>query len=273
MANRLDQIIAQKRDELLHLQETVNAYPEHPINNMLLKENNRSKRDFLAALTQPKLAVIAEIKRRSPSKGDLAAIADPVNLAQQYVQGGAQAISILTDQKFFSGSLQDLQQVDQAMQKGIIPATPILRKDFIIDRLQILEAVAAGADAVLLIVAVLGKKTQQLLEQVHALGIHALVEVHNEQEIALAVASGAQIIGVNNRNLTDFTIHTQHALNLVEKIPKNIIKIAESGILDAQLARDYHAAGYDAVLVGEALVKATDPVAFIRACMSASPKG
>ena len=144
--------------------------------------------------------------------------------------------------------------------------TPILRKDFVLDVSQISQAVVAGADAILAIVAVLGKETRTILNAAKAMGIEVLVEVHTEAELNLALESGAEIIGVNNRDLTTFKVDSGRAFDLVSLIPKGIISVAESGIREARLARDYHQAGFDAVLIGEALVTSVVPEQFIGAC-------
>lgn len=264
MSNRLDEIIAQKQREVSILQDQVRGHAHHPLTSILQGNYTRNPiKNFKQALSAPRLSVIAEIKRRSPSKGELAIIADPVALAQQYAEGQASAISVLTDQNFFSGHIHDLQAISEALASTSVA---ILRKDFIIDRLQVAEAVFAGADAVLLIVAALGKKTKDLLQQVEELGLQALVEVHNAAELDIALECGATIVGVNNRDLTTFVIDVKQAFNLVERIPTDIIKIAESGIAEPGLAREYHAAGFDAVLIGEALVKSADPQRFILDC-------
>jgi indole-3-glycerol phosphate synthase len=208
--------------------------------------------------------VIAEIKRKSPSKGSLASIKDPVELAKRYVLGGASALSILTDEAFFGGSINDLTQVADALRNQSIP---IIRKDFIIDQLQIAEAAVAGASAVLCIVSVLGTQTKALLEFAHSLNLDVLVEIHDQEELKIALESGADIIGINNRNLHTFDVDTNRALQIVASIPDNIIKVAESGITDSLAARQYYQAGFGAVLIGEALVKSNDPAHFITKCI------
>lgn len=223
-----------------------------------------SAKSFKAALQQSGLSIIAEIKRRSPSKNHLADIADPLLLAEQYVKGGARAISVLTDQPGFNGSLDDLRQLNQA--KALYD-TPLLRKDFILDEVQIAESIDAGANAILLIVAILQDKTDTLLKKARAAGLDVLVEVHTEAELQYALSIGADIIGVNNRNLTTFEVDTQNALTLKKHIPDTVITVAESGIHDAALGRAYAQAGFDAVLVGEALVKAESPEHMIQQLM------
>lgn len=266
MTNKLDIIIQQKHREVSALKEQLQQQAQHAINVFLRNQDlAKASQKFKQALAKPELSVIAEIKRKSPSKGDLAAIPDPLVLANLYRAGGADALSILTDTPFFGGSLQDLTQVATSQ-----IAIPILRKDFIIDEIQIAEAIIAGADAILLIVAALGDQTQDLLKRAQEWGIETLVEVHNARELDIALNINAPIIGINNRDLTTFIIDTDQALHLAAQMPSSIIKVAESGILDPQLARDYYQAGFHAVLIGEALVTAQDPQRFIQECKHAS---
>ncbi|MBI2809533.1 MAG: indole-3-glycerol-phosphate synthase [Candidatus Melainabacteria bacterium] len=213
---------------------------------------------FKQALQKEGLAVIAEIKRRSPSKGTLNAQIDPATLARQYVAGGAAAISVLTDTDF-DGTLRDLQEVIDAC-----PGTPVLRKDFIIDLKQLYETARTGAHAVLLIAGALKERLPKFISACKEYGLEALVEVHDAEELALAQMSGAEIIGVNNRNLTTFHVSLDTAIALGPQFQPHIVKVAESGIqtaLDASLMRR---AGYDAILVGETLVKAQNPETLIR---------
>ncbi|MCX7091065.1 MAG: bifunctional indole-3-glycerol phosphate synthase/phosphoribosylanthranilate isomerase [Legionellales bacterium] len=270
MTNRLAPIIAQKRREVAALQDLLRAQPEPAMLSFLRGQAQRSAlKSFRQALQGPNLAVIAEIKRKSPSKGHLAPIADPIALAQTYIAAGAAALSILTDELFFNGSLADLSSVAQACVKQ---PTPILRKDFVIDTIQIAQAVTAGADAILAIVAVLGSETKTILHAAKDMGVDVLVEVHTEAELMLALESGAEIIGVNNRDLTTFSIDVDRAFHLLQLIPKGIISVAESGITMPDLARDYHQAGFDAVLIGEALVTADSPELFLRGCCASLAK-
>jgi indole-3-glycerol phosphate synthase len=264
MHNRLTPIIAQKQQEVAVLETLLQMQPHHPIAQIVQRKIRRnSKKSFSQALRQSHLAVIAEIKRKSPSKGALATIADPLALAQTYIAGGASALSILTDEVFFGGSLQDLTQVAEAIKASPVP---ILRKDFIISELQIAEAIVAGADAILAIVAVLGEHTKQILTAAKEMGIDVLVEVHNQAELDIALAAEAEIIGINNRDLTTFEIDTDCALQVGKHIPNHLIKVAESGMATPQLAHQYRHAGFDAVLIGETLVKSPAPDAFIKAC-------
>lgn len=217
-------------------------------------------RGFQTALKRPGLSVIAEIKRRSPSAGDIDAALDPVRQAVRYVEGGADAISVLTEPEFFGGSLDDLRHVRQAVD------VPVLRKDFTRSEAQIWEARAAGADAVLLIVAALtDDQLASLLAAAHDVGVAAIVEAHTHEETQRAVASGASIIGVNNRDLKTFVTDLSVAEAAAALLPEDTVSIGESGVSDAAGAQRMADAGYDAILVGEALVRAPDPAALVAA--------
>lgn len=266
MTNQLTNIILQKQREVSALNSLAKKQPEHVIAKILRGEVKQfSKKSLKRALRCDSLAVIAEIKRKSPSKGHLATIPDPIFLAKTYLDGGANAISILTDALFFGGSLDDLEQVSLFFRAQ---PHPILRKDFIIHEVQVAEAVMAGADAILCIVAVLGERTKTMVDHAKRMGIEALVEIQNENELEIALKSGAEIIGINNRNLTtmQLQVNFKQTVKLLESIPTHIISVAESGILEPKIAQDYYQAGFDAVLIGEALVKSTLPANFIRAC-------
>lgn len=203
------------------------------------------------------MAVIAEIKRRSPSRGELAPDLDPLAQARAYADGGAAAISVLTEPEFFAGSPRDLMAV---VDIGI----PILRKDFILDPLQIHETVAWGAAAVLLIVAALeDDELESLLETSRQAGIDALVEVHTAEEAGRAIEAGARIVGVNNRDLADFDVDLATAESLAGMVGPADLKVAESGIFTPVDAVRMRRAGYDAVLVGEALVRTPRPAQLI----------
>lgn len=216
-------------------------------------------RDAYAALggndvPRTDLKVIAEVKRRSPSKGDLAGISDPADLASQYAAGGASVISVLTEERRFSGSLADLDTVRAAVN------IPVLRKDFTCDPYMIWEARAHGADLVLLIVAALDDtELREYLELTEQLGMNAVVETHTAEEIARAVAVGAKIIGINVRNLKTLDVDRGVFAALAELIPQEAIAIAESGVRDAADVDHYASHGANAVLVGEALVKDASP--------------
>jgi len=198
------------------------------------------------------VAVIAEIKRASPSKGKIAPIPDVAARALLYVQGGASAISVLTNSRF-EGSLKDLEKVAQELSSTSIP---VLRKDFIREPEQIREAKAHGADAILLIVAVLGQRTGEFLSLAKSEGLEALVEVHTAEELQIAIAAGAEIIGVNQRDLSDFSMHPEKFAELAPLLPKSCVAVAESGMHSLEEAAHL---GYDAVLIGEALSRAEDP--------------
>lgn len=265
MHNKLERIIEEKKREVAALYHLIESNAAHPIVSCLqLLAKPMSHHYFKQALNATtSLAVIAEIKRRSPSKGNLATIAQPVELAKKYISGGAKAISILTDETFFGGHLNDLHQVTDTFKPNV---APVLRKDFIIDKIQIAEAYVANASAILLIVAVVKNKLKELLDYAHAIGLDVLVEVHDMAELQLAIDCHAEIIGINNRNLKTFVVDTACAERLIKHIPKHIITVAESGILTHAQARRYHEAGFNAVLIGEALVTSKDPEQFIRAC-------
>ena len=211
-------------------------------------------RDPMPHFRAPGSSVIAEVKRRSPSKGDLAEIPDPTVLARAYAAGGAAAISVLTEQRRFGGSLDDLRAVRAAVD------VPILRKDFIVTTYQLLEARAAGADLALLIVAALGDdELRRLHEEARELGLTVLVEVHDEAETERAVALGAELVGVNARNLKTLAIHDDTFGRLAPLIPDDRVKVAESGIFSAADVKRFVGEGARAILVGEALVKDGDP--------------
>jgi indole-3-glycerol phosphate synthase len=216
-------------------------------------------RGFRAALATPGLSVIAEIKRRSPSKGALAPDLDPAILAKAYVEGGAAALSVLTDEAFFGGSAADLTAARTAVD------IPVLRKDFTVSVLDVCDARVMGADAVLLIVAALtDDELRRLLGLTRELGMDALVEVHDETELDRALEVGADLIGVNQRDLKTFEINRDVALTLAARMPQGVLKVGESGIRDRADAEALHHAGYDAILVGETFVTAADPSAAVR---------
>ncbi|MFN3336872.1 MAG: indole-3-glycerol phosphate synthase TrpC [Thermomicrobium sp.] len=211
---------------------------------------------FAAALRGERVRVIAEVKRASPSRGVFAAGADAVTVAKDYLVGGAAALSVLTDQPFFHGSLEDLERVALQAHTGESPV-PVLRKDFIVDPYQVLEARAAGADALLLIVAALDpRQLAELLAATWELGMEALVEVHNEAELETALATGARVVGINNRDLRTFTVDLGVSERLAPRVPGDRIVVAESGIHRMSDVKRLAAAGVDAILVGEALMTA-----------------
>ncbi|CAN5849172.1 indole-3-glycerol phosphate synthase TrpC [soil metagenome] len=213
---------------------------------------------FAEALRAEGLSVVAEVKRRSPSRGDLAPDLDPFVQAGAYATGGAAAISVLTETDYFAGSMADLKAV-----AGAVPV-PVLRKDFIVDPLQVWEAAAGGAAAVLLITAVLDDaELSSLIAEAGRADLDALVEVHTEAEAHRAMAAGARVVGVNNRDLDDFSVDLTTAERIAPLIVDAAVTVAESGVFTGLDAARMGAAGYDAVLVGEALVVADDPAGLV----------
>ena len=253
----LDRILATKRDEVTVL--------HRPRTRALLRGQALDAppvRDFRAALRRDDghPGLVAEIKRRSPSKGDLAPDLDAATLAVEYAAGGATALSVLTDAPHFGGSVADLQEAREACD------VPVLRKDFTIDEVQVYEARAIGADAILLILAALPADDQvrDLAELASGLGLAVLVEAHDAVEVDRAVELGVDILGVNARDLGTFTEDLGGAGALAARIPPATIAVAESAIRDAEDAVRMAASGFDALLVGEALVRAPDPRALAR---------
>jgi indole-3-glycerol phosphate synthase len=216
-------------------------------------------RDFTGALTGRGLACIAEIKRRSPSRGDLDLELQADLVAKEYLTGGAACLSVLTDEAHFAGSVADLQLARQA--SGL----PVLRKDFTVQEADVIDARLMGADAALLIVAALSDdELSRCLTRAGDLGLAALVEVHDEPEMRRALHAGARLVGVNQRDLRTFTVDHDRACALAALIPSGVVAVAESGIRDHEDARRLADAGYDAVLVGETLVRAADRGAELR---------
>ena len=210
--------------------------------------------------------VIAECKRRSPSRGVLAAVYDPVRIARAYADGGAAAISVLTEPTFFDGALADLEAV-----RAAVPV-PLLRKDFVVDEYQLLEARAAGADAVLLIVAALDQpELERLQQQAWELGLAALVEVHDRDELSRAIDAGARVIGVNNRNLRTLQVDVRASDDLAARMPANVVAVSESGLRSRADLERLAAAGYRAFLIGERFMTDADPAAAIRLLIGAAP--
>ena len=220
-------------------------------------------RGFSRALRdEPNLAVIAEIKRRSPSKGDLDAELDPAGLAVTYARGGASCLSVLTDAEFFGGSAADLRAARDAT------SLPVLRKDFTVAAHDVADARLMGADAVLLIAAALERSELIALHRLAVeLGLDVLVEIHDEPELDVAVEAGAALVGVNQRDLVTFEVDHDRAARIAAAIPDGILKVAESGVRGPEDARRLADAGYDAILVGETLVTSADPAAALVALM------
>lgn len=249
----LDQILVRKRAELAAQQAMLKAEE--------LEEIPRPpRRPFRSALEAKSPAIIAEIKRASPSAGVIAEAFDPARIAARYEAGGAAALSVLTDQQFFQGSLEDLGSARNAT------GLPVLRKDFTLDRYHLLEAAAAGADAVLLIVAALGDaELGELLEQARDLDLEPLVEVHDQAELDRALSLGADLIGVNNRNLKSLEVSLETSLQLAEEIPRDVLWISESGIRTPSDIQCLMQAGCRAFLIGESLMKQPNPGAALAA--------
>ena len=224
-------------------------------------------RDFAGALQAPGLSVIAELKRKSPSAGTLGGGADPAEVALSYEAGGAAALSVLTDGPHFGGSAEDLIAAHEAV------ALPVLRKDFTVDPRDVVDARAMGADCVLLIVAALDDhELQSLLALARDLALGALVEVHDESELDRALQAGADLIGVNQRDLHTFEVDTERAVRVADRIPAGVVAVAESGVRGPEDAERLAAAGYDAILVGQSVVTADDRVGAV-ARLSGHPVG
>ncbi len=263
----LDEIMRHKRDEV---PKRAAALPLTTLR--ALAETAPAPLDFAAALRGPGVSLIAEVKKASPSRGLLCRDFDPARLAQVYAQGGAAAISVLTDARFFQGQLEYLTTVKETLGRegerergrhapppslSPSPTPPVLRKDFIYDPYQVVEARVAGADALLLIVAVLGdNELKRLLAETRSYGMEALVEVHDGDEVARALKAGAQVIGVNNRDLRTFAVDIAVTARLRPLIPAECVLVSESGIHTPADVRRLKEMGVDAMLVGESLVTA-----------------
>jgi indole-3-glycerol phosphate synthase len=244
----LDKIVAAKRRELAEARARI---PEMELERQAARAP--AVRDFRAALEQSTIQIIAEVKKASPSAGLLRADFDAAAIARTYEQHGAAAISVLTDTEFFQGRLADLAAIRANVR------VPILRKDFILDRYQLLEARAVGADAVLLIAEVLpGPELPRLLGQAAELGLQALTELYDTGNVERVVASGARLIGINNRDLRTFVTRLEHTLELAERLPRDCCLVSESGIQTRADVLRLQAAGVRAVLVGETLMRAPD---------------
>jgi len=249
----LARIVARKRAELRQTAAQRDSLERQA------EERTAARRDFAGALRRPAPAIIAEIKRASPSKGLLSEDFAPGRIASAYEQGGAAALSVLTDRHYFQGSLHDLAEARAAV------SLAALRKDFTIDPLQVIEAAAGGADAVLLIAAILTtREMRDLRELAETYRMAALVEVHEDVELASAVDSGARIIGVNNRNLHTFEVRLETSIELAGMMPGGVTRVAESGIRSRADIERLRLAGFDAFLVGEHLMKSGDPAAALR---------
>lgn len=260
MSDKLTEIMAWKRREIAPLVRAVSetelaaadqATPRGPSFAGALRRNDGQ------------LAVISEIKRRSPSAGDIKAGASSVDQAKRYQAAGADALSVLTDEKYFGGTLDDLRGVT-AHFRAMPPARPCIRKDFFVHPIQVLQAREAGASAILIIVrALTDEEMKVLFAAARAAGLDALFEIHNDAEIERALRQGAKIIGVNNRDLAIFKTDLALSERLIPQFPRDVIAVSESGIFTGADAARVRAAGAHAVLVGEALMRASDPAALI----------
>jgi indole-3-glycerol phosphate synthase len=248
-ATYLDKIVAAHRASAVHDRRALEELVERAA-------GLEPTRGFAAALRADGLSVIAEVKRRSPSKGDLAPGLDPAALAATYERGGAACLSVLTDEAWFGGSVADLEAARSAC------SLPVLRKDFTVDARDVLDARLMGADACLLIVAALDDdELRSFLRLAEQVGLDALVEVHDGDELDQAIAAGASAIGVNQRDLVTFEVDVERAAKLRPRMPEGAVTVAESGVRGGADARRLRAAGYDAILVGESLVTAADTIA------------
>ncbi len=261
----LDNLVQKKQIEVDELIASTNKDPQHPLNDVMAAKHNPSVR-FAQTLRGPRLAVIGEVKRRSPSLGSIGDIGDPVALAKYYRDGGASAISVLTDKNGFGGSLEDLRVVSASL-----APLPTLRKEFILHPLQLAEAKLAGAAAALLIVRVVKKELAFLLSEAKRLGIETVTEVNNQAELEMALEAGAPIIAVNHRNLDTFEVDIRLSNHLRPLIPAHVVSVAASGIHTPDQAHQMRALGYDAILVGEALVRSTAPGELIAQMIGGAP--
>jgi indole-3-glycerol phosphate synthase len=231
-----------------------------PLEDLARRLSERpEQRPFGEALTRPGLSVIAEFKRRSPSAGEIRDGAEPAEIARAYEQGGAAALSVLTDEAHFGGSLDDLREARAACE------LPVLQKDFVVDRYQLYEAAVAGADAVLLVVALhSADQLATLHEEAKGLDLDCLVEVHRESELETALTFDADVIGINNRDLDDFSVDLQTTFELITDVPAGKTAVSESGIAERATLEELERVGLDAVLIGEALMRADDPAEKVR---------
>ena len=254
----LDKIVTQKREEV---EQRKKAVPIACLQERIARQ--KPSLDFALALKSDHIRMIAEVKQASPSRGMLRPNFDPIELAQIYAEGGAAAISVLTETNYFMGSIEHLAAIKEVVQ------LPLLRKDFIFDTYQVYESRAYGANALLLIAAILSQRQlKELVSLSHSLGLRCLVEVHNEGEVERAVLSEAEIIGINNRDLNTFAVDINTTRRLRPLIPKEKIVVSESGIRSRSDMEKLRKWRVDAVLVGEALVTAGDAMAKMRELLS-----
>lgn len=262
MSSILDRIVAYKRQEIADARIQI---PDSQLEDAILRGEAPSPRDFRAALErEPNVAIIAEVKKASPSAGLLRADFDPVSIARIYERNGAACISVLTDEPSFQGHLHYLKAIRGAV------SPPLLRKDFILDRYQLLEARLAGADAVLLIAEILDDAALLLLlRETAALGMQALVELYDRANLPRVLDSGARLIGINNRDLHTFQTRLEHTLDLIADLPPDVCLVSESGIRNRGDIERLQSAGVRAVLVGETFMRASDIGSKLRELRSA----
>lgn len=256
--NVLSEIVSKKRERVEQAKQLAGV--EQLRRDALLKRNSSTPHALRSALRNDGVHVIAEFKRRSPSKGVIRADADLSQIVRSYQAGGAAAISVLTEQDYFDGSLADLRAVKTCVE------LPVLRKDFVFDPYQVFESAAAGADAVLLIVAVLDDSQLESLRRLaeDELGMDALVEVHNSREMDRAASCGAKLVGVNNRDLRTFEVSLETSLQLAPLAPRDTLLVSESGLHDAADLRRLKQKGFSGFLIGESLMRAPDPESALR---------
>jgi indole-3-glycerol phosphate synthase len=262
-SNILNRIVEKRRESVEHRKRVL------PLVGLKMAVSKRAEtpRDFRAALTGPGTRIIAELKKASPSRGVIREDFIPAKLAGILAEAGAAALSVLTEEDFFAGSLKNLKEARNTV------SIPVLRKDFIFDPWQVWESRAGGADSLLLIAAVLNVETlADLVKLSRELGMDPLVEVHTAAELSSAISAGATIIGVNCRDLRDFTVNLDTALQLIEEIPDYCIAVAESGIHSREEIDKLAAAGFDAFLIGEELMKSPDPAARLHSLLSSAAK-
>ncbi len=256
--NFLETIIGKKRAEVEEARGILSFGELTSLVSDVRPRNNFRER--LSRRQGDPVKVIAEIKRASPSKGDIAAEIEPGAVAREYREGGASAISVLTESSFFKGSTRDFQAAREA-----VPDVPLLRKDFIVDEYQIYESVLMGADALLLIVAALDENTLgKFIRVANDCGLTALVEIHADDELHTALAAGAEVIGVNNRNLVTFEVSREASERIARQIPAGIVSVSESGISDVGGLRAAGELGYHAVLIGEHFMRTADRASEVR---------
>ncbi len=245
----LDTIVSYKKKEIEKLKSRVSV----SLNNQYPEYNNR-KNNFTVSMKMPGISIIAEIKRKSPSAGNFKKNFDPVRIAIEYEKNGADGISVLTDKKFFGGETKHLSFLKDNIK------LPVLRKDFIIDPYQLHESKILGADCILLIARILEeKRLKEFISITRNLGMSSLVEVHSRQEIEKSIACGAEIIGINNRDLSTFEVNIEKSLQLAALIPDHIVKISESGIHHASQVKKLYESGFDGVLIGETFMRSEEP--------------